>query len=557
MVNASLKAGARPASPSTAAAHLTQDRRRGLERGGRTISTNGRGDPSAARDRALRWLLLALWIGVAGFLAVRHVVWRDEMRALTLALSGENVAAMLRAIHGEGHPAIWYLLLRGAHTLVPVREVLPVAGWLSAAAAAALFVWKAPFRPPTLALILFGAFFVFEFAAIARNYGIGMLALFAVAAAYPRYRDRGIVVGLLLALLCNTNVPCCLLAAMMLGFWLVELVAEEGLAWTRAKRLFLVNAAVATAGAALCFATVFPTVHDAAVIDRPGGIGAAAVLRALLVPAPSFWDLASPLAPNSNLAAALFGMVMFGSLLGLVRAPAAFLSALAALLAFELFFQLVYPGYYRHQAIYLCYLVAMYWLVARGRGGRWPARWRVEERFARTAPLGEGLFHLLLALQVATTLSLLATDLRGYPYSRARDLAAFLKREKLDGAVLIMEPDMFAEAIPYYLPEMPIYQMRSQRFGKIVRFTRAVRHALTPDDYLADGRRLRATTGRPVVIAIQHRLRTDRPGRWMELNSWYFSTTPDQVRRFQAGARKIADFGETVSDETYEVYLIP
>jgi hypothetical protein len=527
----------------------------GVQRGGRAISTTGRGDPSAARDRALRWLLLALWIAVSGFLAVRHVVWRDEMRALTLALGGGTVT-MLRNIHGEGHPAIWYLLLRGAHAMVPVREVLPFVGWLGAAAAAALFAWKAPFRPLMLVLTLFGAFFVFEFAAIARNYAIGMLGLFAVAAAYPRYRDRGVVVGLLLALLCNTNVPCCLLAAMFLGFWLVELLAEEGLAWSRAKRLFLLNAGVAALGAALCFATVFPTVHDAAAIEHPGGITVAGVLRALLVPAPSFWDLASPLAPNSALAAALFGIVMFGSLLGLVRAPAAFLSALAALLAFELFFQLVYPGYYRHQALYLCYLVALYWLVAKGRGGRWPERWRVEERFARTARLGEGLWLLLLALQVLTSLSLLATDLAGYPYSRARDLAGLLRRERLDRSVLIMEPDMFAEAIPYYLPDTPIYQMRSQRFGKTVRFTRAVRRELTPDDYLADARRLRAETGRPVVVAIQHRLRTDKPARWKELNSWYFSTTPEQVRRFQAGARKIADFGPTVSDETYEVYLV-
>lgn len=517
----------------------------------------GRGDPSAARDRALRRLLLALWIAVSGFLALRHVVWRDEMRAFALALGGDSIGDMLRTIHGEGHPAIWYLLLRGAHTLVPVREVLPVAGWLTALAAAALFVWKAPFRPLTLALVLFGAFFVFEFAAIARNYGIGMLGLFAVAAAYPRYRDRGIVVGLLLALLCNTNVPCCLLAAMFLAFWLVELIGEEGLRWSPRYGRFLLNAAVAACGAALCFATVFPTVHDAAVLDHPGGITAGTVLQALVVPALSFWELASPLAPGNALAAALFGLIMFGSLLGLLRAPAAFLSALAALLAFELFFQLVYPGYYRHQALYLSYIVAMYWLVARGRGGRWPERWRVEERFARAARIGETLFLLLLALQVATTLSLLAADLAGYPYSRARDLVAFLHKERLESSVLIVEPDMFAEAIPYYLPTIPIYQLRSQRFGTIVRFTRAARSEINPDDCLAAARRLRAATGRPVVIAIQHRLRTDRPERWKYLSSWYFSTTPDQVRRFQAATRRIADFGPTVSDETYEVYLLP
>ena len=35
---------------------------------------------------------------------------------------------MLRNVHGEGHPALWYLILRGGHDLLPYREVLPIAG---------------------------------------------------------------------------------------------------------------------------------------------------------------------------------------------------------------------------------------------------------------------------------------------------------------------------------------------------------------------------------------------------------------------------------------------
>ena len=156
-----------------------------------------------------------------------------------------------------------------------------------------------------------------------------------------------------------------------------------------------------------------------------------------------------------------------------------------------------------------------------------------------------------------SSLDMWATELAGYPYSRARDLAELLRREKLDGAVLLTEPDMFAEALPYYLPHTPLYQMRSQRFGRVVRFTRrGVRLELSPDDYLADAQRLRAATGRPVVFVIQCRLRTDRATRIKELNYWYFSTTPDQVRRFQAATRKIADFPPVVSDETYEVYVL-
>src|ERR1700739_2024372 len=62
-------------------------------------------------------LLLAGWTLLVGLQIARHVMWRDEVRALTIALNGDDLIAMLRGLHGEGHPALWYLLLRGAHAV--------------------------------------------------------------------------------------------------------------------------------------------------------------------------------------------------------------------------------------------------------------------------------------------------------------------------------------------------------------------------------------------------------------------------------------------------------
>ena len=536
---------------------MAQDRGRGSGlQGDATISITGRGDALAAPDRPMRLLLLALWIALSGYLAVRHVVWRDEMRALSLALFGDSVGDMLRAIHGEGHPAIWYLMLRGAYTLVPVREVLPVLGWLSAAAAAVLFAWRAPFRPLTLALVLFSAFFAFEYAAVARNYGIGMLAMFGVAAAYPAWRDRGVAVGLLLAVLCNTNVPCCVLAALLLGFWLVELIGEEGLRWGPKYRIFILNALVAAAGAGLCFATVFPTVHDAAVIEHPGGVGPLAVLKALFTPASSFGELVPPVIPTNEATAALFGVLVFGAVLSLIRAPGAFLAGLAALFAFELFFQFVYPGYYRHQALLLCFLVSLHWLVAKGRGGLWPEAWRIAERTERIAAAGEAMFLVLLFLQVLITLTFLSTEAAGYPFSRARDLGRLVREQGLEGAPIMADPDVVAEAFPYYLPRNPVWMPRARRFATVVRFTKDDRRVLTPDDYLADARALKVRTGRPVLIVLQNRLSADRATRTKEAYVWVFETTPDQVRRFEAATQRLARFGPAVTDESYDVYVL-
>ena len=78
-------------------------------------------------DRRNRLILFILWLVLIGWFISGHTFWRDEVRAFSFALSGANMAEMLRITHGEGHPALWYLLLRGAHNLFPFREVLPVA----------------------------------------------------------------------------------------------------------------------------------------------------------------------------------------------------------------------------------------------------------------------------------------------------------------------------------------------------------------------------------------------------------------------------------------------
>ena len=131
---------------------------------------------------------------------------------------------MLRGLHGEGHPALWYLLLRTFHGIAGSRlDALPLIAMAIAIAAAWLIVWRSPFPRPLIGLILASHFFIYDFSVMARNYGIGMLILFALAVAYPRCRGRGVALGALLFLLANCNVIATILAGAFLIFWFVEI----------------------------------------------------------------------------------------------------------------------------------------------------------------------------------------------------------------------------------------------------------------------------------------------------------------------------------------------
>ena len=46
------------------------------------------------------------------------------------------------------------------------------------------------------------------------------------------------------------------------------------------------------------------------------------------------------------------------------------------------------------------------------------------------------------------------------------------------------------------------------------------------------------------------------PFRILEVHIWTFSGTPQQVRRFQAATRRLARFAPSITDESYDVYLL-
>src|SRR5260370_42520444 len=138
---------------------------------------------------------------------------------------------MIESLRKEGHPALWYLLIRGAYFLVGSSGVLWIVSVGVASAAALLLVLRSPFGGPFLALFLFGRVALFEYSVMARNYGISMLLMFLFAACYERYRDRSLVLGVLLFLLANTNAHSVILVGAFLLFWSVDVANRQGLQW--------------------------------------------------------------------------------------------------------------------------------------------------------------------------------------------------------------------------------------------------------------------------------------------------------------------------------------
>ncbi|ANL22678.1 MULTISPECIES: hypothetical protein [Rhizobium] len=510
-------------------------------------------------------MLFLVWLALASALCWSETVWRDEVRALSLALQGDNFAAMLRQLHGEGHPALWYILLRAAYIMVGSPVVLKIAALTIAAAAAYLLVFRLKLPLPIMLLSLFSSFSIFDYAAMSRNYGISMLVVFLIVLNWEKGLRNGILLGLLFALLANTNVHSVVLVGGFLAYWFFDLVLARPRPPLSAYRAFVTAAAIAAIGIVLCVMTVYPTFNDAGQNDLAGKNFALLVLSALVATNSYFMAfypdrivalvLADPL--FARIFASLMAVLIYGSLLGLAnRRPAMFAAALV-LLGLSLLFTLVYPGSYRHQALWLVFMIAVTALTLPPRPGL--ADVAGTEAAGVVVKIGRLCFMILLALQVASGIEkvhrFLFTDM---PLSRARDLGSFIQsRPDLKDAIIVADPDYLVEALPYYVSNRT-YLLREERFGAIVHYTRNARLSLSLADILQTARQLQQSEHAPVVILLSQRLdRITAPVALRESYNWLLSLTPENISAFRSETTLVKRFGPVAgSDETFDVYLL-
>ncbi len=512
--------------------------------------------------------MFAAWLVVVCLLASKHLLWRDEVKALSIALKDDSVFAMLKELRWEGHPAVWYLLLRAAHTLVPRPEVLMFVSVAVAAIALLILVLRSPFSLPLLALILMGRFSLYEYSVMARNYGISMLFLFLFAALYERHRKRGFLLGVVLFLLANCNVLSAVLAGGLLLFWFVDILSGEAADRTRNLRVFLYNAALAASGVIACFITVFPTLSDSSGID-PNSVTFKTLLRGIFAPAlqfdswgpPSAGDLTVLAPPLAKPLTSLESLILFGSTLGLIRRKGAFLAALATLVGLSVCFVVLSPGLYRHQALWLVFLICMYWLAMSENERDEPvSQVSINPLVGRLATAGTALFLLIIVLQSVYSfetfggIEIATIANRDNRSANVRSILA--GHPELGQAVIIADPDFLVETLPYYVSN-PTYLLREQRFGNVVHFTRKAQLNLTLGDVLSDGRRLQQKTGKPVVILLSHPINPSLPGQvYREGYNWTFSITPEQARAFQSSTQFLKYRPSSGTSEDYYAYAM-
>lgn len=151
---------------------------------------------------------LILWIYTAFsfFLVLVHEPWRDEAQFWLLARDA-SIPEILGNISKEGIPPLWQLLLKPFVMLgLPYYPTMNIISFLLVAAAAWIFVKKAPFHRFAKYVLLLSPVFIFCYATISRSYSLMPVTVVLLAIVYPKRLQRPIIYGILLALLFEIHV---------------------------------------------------------------------------------------------------------------------------------------------------------------------------------------------------------------------------------------------------------------------------------------------------------------------------------------------------------------
>ena len=102
-------------------------------------------DPARSKGQVRGRLVLGasamVWLAIVLSTAWHHEFWRDEVRALSIAIAVPSWWELSDFVKTEGHPVVWYALLRITHQVLGSLLALPVASVLSAGGAVLIFLF--------------------------------------------------------------------------------------------------------------------------------------------------------------------------------------------------------------------------------------------------------------------------------------------------------------------------------------------------------------------------------------------------------------------------------
>jgi hypothetical protein len=499
--------------------------------------------------------VLFIWFAGVVVTSAQHELWRDEVRALSLAITPDAFWQLPAMLQNEGHPIVWYLMLRAGFFIFASPVILKVLSLVVGFAAVVIYYRWAPFANWHKILFIFSFLPVYEYAVMARNYGISMLLLFLFVTVCLRTVRKPVVVALFLVVLANTNVHSCIFAGVIALFWFIDdIVIKRKVTGPNRVIEYALALILICIGLLFCLWTTLPT-RDSLVTPFTE------------LDTAQFWQAvwSSIRHPGLPLGYVFYGLnVTMRDLLclvliaGLMIRPLVALQLYTGLFLFGLFCSVGYAAGRQHQGLMIIYIVMLYWIVyadipvlIRNRGAHY---FQIITKAAVNI-----LLPIIFLVHLAIAAKMIYVDIT-QSKSSSKDFGEFLNiNAQFNDAILIAEPDYLLESLPYYASNR-IFIARENVFRDFVRFTRANRQQFSLSELLRCARQVKAGVNEnsPVLLLLGHLALADRDPPYEQRYPFQrtFTWSPADLHEFAQATEKLIEFKSAASDEVYEVYRL-
>ena len=409
------------------------------------------------------------------FVSRAHTLWRDEAEAWIVARDSHGLASLLHNVRYEGHPVGWYLVLDAFTRFTSNPEWMKVPNYLFAVAVAAMIFSAKQLSPLVRVGVVFSYFLLFEYAAIDRNYMMGIL--FLVGALMLMRSGKSVFgVPVMLSMAALTSLPALVVAVCFYPLHLLPVLCE-GSDRSLSARLGSLGMkrwmAIALFSVCVLFAvgTIKPPKDSGLMLDSQPRTSLAVTL------VHPFHDVAKAFVPVRTL------RVNFWDVGGIdQKVPRLFL-LFGFVLTTGLFF------YFRQKAVRSFFIVAVVLLlmqmaVSRRTDARHVGwifivfvlalllqevpwfRYEAPEE-ASAFPWRSGLLYGVLAVQIFAATVAVVRSL-SYSFSGSKAASDFLRAQKLDRAPMVFAPDYVSLPVLAYLERPSAYYVERHGLGSIV-----------------------------------------------------------------------------------------
>lgn len=165
-----------------------------------------------------------LFVVLITIVNIYHEAWYDEAQAWMIARECSLYEIIFVRPHAEGHPPLWTLILypmahNGMDFEVCMKSLMVVISSINTS----LILWKSPFPSVVKALLPFTYFFFYQYGAIARPYGLFIMAILLTAITYKNKDDKPWRHVVALIFLCLTSAYGIVIAGSIAIVWVLEI----------------------------------------------------------------------------------------------------------------------------------------------------------------------------------------------------------------------------------------------------------------------------------------------------------------------------------------------